>query len=53
MLLFKTVPDAEFFEGVSEEEKQFYAKSGVDPETVEEMSIQCTACWKQVHCSSP
>jgi len=45
----KVVSDTEFYENVSEEEKAFYAESGVDPESIEAMSICCTACTKQVN----
>merc|ERR1719309_1946937 len=32
-----------------EEEKKYYHKNGIDPEKIEDMNIQCTACWKQVN----
>lgn len=48
MNIIKTVSDTEFFENVSEEEKEHYAKHGVEPDSIEDMNIQCTACWKQV-----
>ena len=40
--------DHEFFNNVSQEEKDFYDEEGVDPADIEDMTIQCTACWKQV-----
>jgi hypothetical protein len=44
----KTVPDLEFFDGVSEAEKDYYREHRQAPDKVELMKIQCTACWKQV-----
>jgi len=45
----KTISDAIFFENISQDEKDFYAEEGQKPEDIGEMSIQCTACWKQVN----
>jgi hypothetical protein len=44
----KTVSDADFFEAVSGEEKEFYRAHRHEPDEVQLMKIQCTACWKQV-----
>jgi hypothetical protein len=44
----KTISDADFFEAVSGEEKEFYRAHRHEPDEVQLMKIQCTACWKQV-----
>ena len=43
-----TVPDAEFFAGVSDPEKEYYREHRLAPDQVEVLKVQCTACWKQV-----
>ena len=45
----KTVPDTVFFDSVSEEEKKYYEEKSPSQQSLETMSIQCTACWKQVY----
>jgi hypothetical protein len=42
------VSDADFFAGVSEEEKEYYRQHRLSPDQVEVLKVQCTACWKQV-----
>ena len=44
----KTITDAVFFANISEEEKQYYEKKAPSQASLETMTIQCTACWKQV-----
>ena len=44
----RTVSDAEFFGAVSETEQEFYRTHRQEPDEVQLMKIQCTACWKQV-----
>lgn len=45
----KTISDSIFFENISQDEKDFYSEEGQKAEDIGEMSIQCTACWKQVN----
>ena len=45
----KTITDAVFFANISEEEKQYYENKAPSQASLETMTIQCTACWKQVH----
>ena len=49
----KTVPDTVFFDSVSEEEKKYYEEKSPSQQSLETMSIQCTACWKQVFKQTP
>jgi len=44
-----TIPDVVFFDMVSEEEKKYYEDNPIPLDKVEDMKIQCTACWKQVN----
>jgi len=44
----KTISDADFFGAVTDEEKEFYRTHRHEPDEVQLMKIQCTACWKQV-----
>ena len=43
-----TVPDVVFFDNVSEEEKKFFEDNMISADKVEDMKVQCTACFKQV-----
>lgn len=45
----KTVPDHQFFDSVTEKEKLYYEKNAPSVDLIEDMNIQCTACWKQVN----
>ena len=45
----KTIPDAVFFDSVSEEEKQYYEDNSLSQAKLETFNVRCTACWKQVN----
>lgn len=45
----KTITDAVFFANISEEEKEYYENKAPSQASLETMTIQCTACWKQVN----
>ena len=42
------ISDEEFFDAVSDEEKEYYKENAPDPDSVEGMNIHCTACGDQV-----
>lgn len=48
-----TIPDAIFYDSVSEEEKKYYEDNPISPDKIEEMKVQCTACFKQVNHHTP
>ena len=45
----KTISDADFYDSVSEEEKQYYEKNSLPQSKLESHDVRCTACWKQVN----
>ena len=45
----KTITDAVFFANISEEEKKYYESKVPSQGSLETLTIQCTACWKQVN----
>jgi len=48
-----TIPDTIFYDSVSEEEKKYYEDNPISPDKIEEMKVQCTACFKQVNHHTP